>query len=80
MKERTNGQCIDRRDPVVAAFVADCGLATTPVAIKLTGESESDVKLQVGRLKDAFGSLIAMTEPRKVSNGIEWIAHGTLLG
>ena len=72
-------QRIDDRDPTVAAFIKDCGLATTPVAIKLPGENREDVALQIGRLKDAFGSLIAVTEPRQVSNGIEWIAHGTLL-
>jgi hypothetical protein len=64
----------------VARWIAECGIATTPVAIKLTGETEADVALQVHRLERAFGSLVTFTMPRRVSNGVEWIAHGTLLG
>ncbi len=73
-------QAIDRRDPVVAAFVAECGLATTAVSIRLVGEKEADVALQIERLKKAFGSLIELTQPKQSGRGIEWIAYGTLLG
>lgn len=73
-------QQLDRSDPIVARFVAECGLATTAVSIRLVGESEADVKLQVQRLEKAFGSLIALTAPRQSGRGIEWIAYGTLLG
>jgi hypothetical protein len=72
---------VDRTDPTIAAFLMEIeGSATTPVAIKLTGESEADVALQIHRLERAFGSLVTFTMPRRVSNGVEWIAHGTLLG
>lgn len=73
-------QQIDRSDPVVARFAAECGLATTAVSIRLVGESEADVRLQVQRLEKAFGSLVAMTAPRQSGRGKEWIAYGTLLG
>jgi len=76
----TKPQEINRADPIVAAFVADCGLAATPVAIKLTGESQVDVNLQITRLEKTFGSLISMTTAHRVSDGVTWIAHGTLLG
>jgi hypothetical protein len=72
-------QRINSSDPVVARWIVDCGLAGTPVAIKLTGESEDDVALQVRRMERAFGSLVQFSAPRRVSNGVEWIAHGTLL-
>lgn len=72
---------IDRTDPNVAAFLAEIeGRATTPVAIKLTGESQGDVNLQIRRLESMFGSLISMTTAHRVSDGVTWIAHGTLLG
>jgi hypothetical protein len=72
---------IDRRDPNIAAFLAELeGRATTPVAIKLTGESQEDVNLQIRRLESMFGSLISMTTAHRVSDGVTWIAHGTLLG
>lgn len=73
-------QQIDRSDPAVARFIKECSLATTAVSIRLVGEREEDVQLQVQRLEKVFGSLIAMTAPRQSGRGIEWIAYGTLLG
>lgn len=73
-------QTIDRSDPTVARFVTECGLATTAVSIRLVGESEADVMLQVERLEKAFGSLIRMTRASRSGRGVEWIAYGTLLG
>lgn len=73
-------QSIDRRDPTVAKFIQECGLATTAVSIRLVGESEADVMLQVERLEKVFGSLIRMTRASTSGRGIEWIAYGTLLG
>jgi hypothetical protein len=70
---------IDRSDPAVQQFVAECGLATTAVSIRLVGEKEADVTLQITRLKKAFGSLIELTQPKQSGRGIEWIAYGTLL-
>jgi len=80
MRHQRTAQHLDRHDPTVARWIAECGLASTPVAIKLTGETESDVALQLERLKRAFGSLVQFSAPRRVSDGVEWIAHGTLLG
>jgi hypothetical protein len=81
MNRQRDAWNVDRRDPAVAAFLMECeARAITPVAIKLTGESESDVNLQIKRLEHAFGSLIALTPARRVSDGVTWIAHGTLLG
>lgn len=80
MKSNARAARIDSRDPMVARWIAECGLATTPVAIKLTGERESDVALQITRLERTFGALVQFSRPRRVSNGVEWIAHGTLLG
>jgi hypothetical protein len=73
-------QALDRSDPIVAQFIAECGLATTAVSIRLIGEQEADVKLQIERLQKAFGSLIQLTQPKQSGRGIEWIAYGTLLG
>jgi hypothetical protein len=75
-----NQQTIDQRDPVVAKFVAECGLASTAVSIRLVGEKEADVQIQIQRLERAFGSLVKLTAPRQSGRGIEWIAYGTLLG
>ena len=72
---------IDRTDPNIAAFLTEIeGRATTPVAIKLTSENREDLALQIKRLELTFGSLVQFSQPRKVSEGVEWIAHGTLLG
>lgn len=73
-------QLIDRRDPDVARFIAECGLASTAVSIRLIGEKELDVQIQIDRLQRAFGSLIQLTSPKQSGRGIEWIAYGTLLG
>jgi hypothetical protein len=77
--DRYSRQRIDRSDPTVAAFVAEYGLAAAPVAIKLTGDTEADVKLQIDRLEKAFGSLVAFTRIRRDSMGVEWVCNGTLL-
>lgn len=72
-------QAVDQHDPAVAKFVAECGLASTAVSIRLVGEKESDVQIQIQRLERAFGSLVKMTRPSQSGRGIEWIAYGTLL-
>lgn len=73
-------QAIDRSDPAVQRWIAECGLATTAVSIRLVGEREDDVKVQARRLELAFGSLISLTQPKQSGRGIEWIVYGTLLG
>jgi len=79
-QQSTSTFSLDMRDPDVARFVAECGLASTAVSIRLIGEKESDVQIQIERLTKAFGSLIQLTAPRQSGRGIEWIAYGTLLG
>ncbi len=79
-QQGTSTFSLDMSDPAVAQFVAECGLASTAVSIRLVGEKESDVRIQIERLERAFGSLIKLTAPRQSGRGVEWIAYGTLLG
>lgn len=73
-----HGQSIDRSDPSVQKFMLECGLATGPVHIRLTGE-ENDLIAQIERLEKTFGSLISLTKPRQQRDGVLWDAYGTLL-
>ena len=72
-------QQIDTSDPIVAQWMADCGLATAPVKIKLTGASLADVQLQCNRLWKVYGSLIHFGRPEHNRVGDEWVVFGTLL-
>ncbi len=71
---------LDLRDPIVARFVAECGLAKNAVSLRLVGVSEEDVTIQIKRLERTFGTLVMMTQPRQSGRGEEWIAYGTLIG
>jgi hypothetical protein len=78
----TNGkhpQVLDRNDPTVARFVRECGLAGSPVSIRLVGVSKADLDIQIQRLERAYGGLVRMTTPRQSGKGSEWIAYGTIL-
>jgi len=79
MSARIAAQRIDRSDPAVARWVAECGLAAHAVSLRLIGPDEADVKLQVDRLKIAFGPLLAVTRIQATQNGREYVAYGTLL-
>lgn len=70
---------LNRSNPEVAKWADECGLASGPVAIKLTGENEQSVTVQIQRLNRAFGSLITFSLPRRDSRGVAWVAYGTLL-
>ena len=72
-------QGLDRTDPTVARFVRECGLAGSPVSIRLVGVSKADLDVQIERLDKAFGGLVKMTQPRQTGKGAEWIAYGTIL-
>jgi hypothetical protein len=65
-------------DPIVARWIADCGMATAPVKIKLTGESQADVLLQYQRLKRSFGALVHFGPIQHNRVGNEWIVFGTI--
>lgn len=73
-------QQLDRHDPTVARFVAECGLSEHAVSIRLVGVTEADIRLQITRLEKTFGSLVMMTAPRQSGRGSEWIAYGTIMG
>jgi len=80
MKDKHIGPQLDQRDPAVARFAQECGLATNAVSVRLVGVSAEDVSLQIKRLEKTFGALILMSQPRQSGKGTEWIAYGTLIG
>jgi hypothetical protein len=80
MKRLRHAQALDRSDPKVAAFTAECGLTQHAVSIRLIGVTFDDVQTQVRRLESSFGLLVQMTQPRQSGRGQEWIAYGTIIG
>lgn len=80
MKQRTRQpQQLDRNDPIVARFLVECMIATTPVKIKLTADVLNDLILQVQRLQQAYGSLVHFGEYSHNRVADEWMIFGTLL-
>lgn len=80
MSARIAAQRIDRSDPAVARWVADCGLAAHAVSLRLIGPDEQDVAIQIERLKKTFGSLLQVTRIQHTRDQREYVAYGTLLG
>ena len=80
MRQHNNGQKLELSDPTVARFARECGLAKNAVSIRLVGVNQEDVDIQISRVKQAFGPLIKMTQPRQSGHGLEWIAYGTIIG
>ena len=73
-------QQLDRRDPTVKRFIEECGLAGSPVSIRLVGVTKADLEIQIARLEKSLGGLLRMTQPGQTGRGSEWIAYGTILG
>lgn len=73
-------QALDRRDPTVKRFIEECGLAGSPVSIRLVGNSRADLDIQIARLEKSLGGLLRMTLPKQSGRGLEWIAYGSILG
>lgn len=70
---------VDTTDPAVSRWMQECGLATGPVKIKLTGAELADVQTQCNRLWRVYGSLIHFGKPSHNRVGNEWVVFGTLL-
>jgi len=79
MQRDKQRQIINTADPVVAAFIAECGISAGPVSIRLVGQTEEDVMVQVRRLERAFGDNVRMTRASLNMQRSEWIAYGTIL-
>jgi hypothetical protein len=79
MKQRTNGQQLERVPIETISAAERYGRAEHPVSLRLVGVTEADVQLQIERLVLTFGTLLQATEPRQSGKGQEWIAYGTIL-
>jgi hypothetical protein len=78
MRQRIARPEVDREDPAVAMFLAECEGLAHPVSLRLVGLSESDVQLAIDRLQRALGAAFRPTQPRQSGRGEEWIAYGTI--
>ena len=79
MRRRVNEpQALDTHDPIVARWIAECGIAQAPVKIKLTAETQADLILQYQRLKISFGALVHFGAIQHNRVGDEWVMFGTI--
>lgn len=78
MRQRNNTQELDRRDPAVATFLAECDGLDHPVSLRLVGMRQEDVNLVLLRLQRALGAALKPTQARQSGRGEEWIAYGTI--
>jgi len=80
MKQRTNGQKLERVPIETISAAERYGKAAHPVSLRLVGVTADDVQLQIERLVLTFGPLLQATEPKQSGRGPEWIAYGTIVG
>lgn len=78
MRQRHNEQRLERSDPAVAMFLAECNGLAHPVSLRLVGVEQADVELVLERLKRALGAALKPTQARQSGNGPEWILYGTI--
>lgn len=78
MRHHTATAQPDISNPDVRHFLAECGLIEHAISIRLIGVTKADLDTQIARLEAAFGTTIAMTQPRQSGHGQEWIAYGTV--
>lgn len=78
MSKRHDDQRLDRSDPKVAMFLAECDGLAHPVSLRLVGVEQGDVELVLKRLERALGAALRPTQARQSGNGPEWIAYGTI--
>jgi hypothetical protein len=80
MRQRQQVQQLDRRDPIVAQFVAECGLIEHPVGIRLSADDRADLIAHKERLERTFASMITFSQPRLGRDERTWYMYGTFLG
>lgn len=78
MRARAPHQELERRDPAVDQWLAECGIAIAPCSLRLVSTEQSALLVQRDRLARIFGKSVTFGEPRRGRDGGEWILYGTL--